>query len=64
MLLLLLGIEQGGDETHKEEANLQGSGPSRRLVLFVIVLILCHVGAVVSSITMLCIWVVLLSINC
>lgn len=53
MFLLLLGIEDlaqelKGDQTRKEEANLQGSGPSRRLVLLVIALILCHVGAVVS----------------
>ena len=48
---LLLGIEnldQVGDQTHREGADLQGSGPSRRLVLLVIALILCHVGAVVS----------------
>lgn len=54
MLLLLLGIEDlshqiVGDQPHnKEGADLLGSAPSRRLVLLVIALILCHVGAVVS----------------
>ena len=54
MLLLLLGIEElshqiVGDQPHnKEGADLLGSAPSRRLVLLVIALILCHVGAVVS----------------
>ena len=53
MLLLLLGIEDldqihVGDQTHKEGAHLQGSRPSPRLVLLVIALILCHIGAVVS----------------
>lgn len=51
--LLLQGIEDPvqGDllpHNHKQGADWHGSGPSNRLVLFVIALVLCHIGAVVG----------------
>ena len=49
MLSILLGIEDQGRHIDKEEANLKGSGPSNKLVLFVIALVLCHFGAIVSN---------------
>ena len=49
MLLPLLGVEWDEGQLHREAPSLKVATPSHKLVLLVIALIICHVGAVVSS---------------